>query len=358
MATTVAVAMVFVSVIVELRAFATMQDNNELSRILITPKIEEDSGDDSLPIAFYQVFKQIDGAKVVQHVKGFGGRHESGATYYVIGEDDSGVELGQDYFPVEPAVFEAWKKEPRLGAIVTEETAAELNLKVGALAEVPTSFGPLQIKVVGLSRKALVGHRMAVHFSYLQEFTKDDKFCEFRVYTAPDDFERVAKAIIERTKNTPTPVQAFSGKQFASNWVKRVAMVPTLLGFLGAFLLFTTLLTLSNNTAISIRERRTETATLRVLGFRKRMIVRLLLSESVVVGIVGGLLAVAVTALVLRGGMQLTPGADRLLQKVTLSWFSVGCGLVVSILVPLAGALPAAVAAVRMPLVEALRDTA
>jgi len=356
-AITVAIVMLFVSVVVDLVKFANISSGRTLARILPGPTMSQ-PGVSGLPESLLPMFQKIPGVKLVQRQKLFMGRHESGASYYISGEEDSGIELNRDFFPVEPDVFEAWKREPKLGAIVTEATAQELGLRVGQQAEIPTPYGPLAIKVVGLSYGGPVAHRIAPHFDYIREFTGNDGYCDYRLFAAPADFERVAREVVERTKHSDNPLLAVSDSQITTSWVGRVAMVPALLGFLGAFLAFTTALTLANNRAISVRERRTELATLRVLGYRRRAIMRLVLNESILVGVLGGVLAILVMGLVFRDGVQLTPGSERLLQKVTLTPLAIACGFVLSILIPLAGAVPAAIAAIRMPLVDALRDSA
>ena len=356
MAITVSVVMLFVSVMVELLAFVQLSGERELTRILVFPKIiSPGAGVDGLPLAPDRAEK-IERARV-QRVKTAGGRHPSGATYIVVGEEPSGIELNTDFFPVEPAVFEAWKQERPAGAIVTEATARDLGLEVGEVAEIPTSLGKMRIKVVGLSYNALVGHRIAVHFDYAQEVSGKTDSCGYRVFTAPADFERVARQINEETRNSPMPAQAVSDAHFAASWARKAGLVPALLGFLGLFLVFTTALTLANNSAISIRERRTETATMRVLGYKRGTIVRMLLTEAVLIGVAGGVLAVIVMSLLFSGGVQLTPGSSKLLQAVHIGPTGIVIGLITSILIPLAGALPSALATVRTPLVVALRDS-
>jgi putative ABC transport system permease protein len=359
MAVTVSVVMLFVSVMVELVAFVQISGERELTRILVFPKIiSPGAGVDGLPLTLKANLEKLDGVKVVQRVKTFGGRHPtSGNTYIIVGEEHSGVELNTDFFPVAPDVQEAWKKE-RLGAIVTTATARDLGLEVGETAEIPSSLGKLKIKVVGLSYGALVGHRIAIHFDYAQEYAKQVDSCGYRVFTAPADFARVAREINDTTRNSPMPAQAVSDAHFAASWARKAGLVPALLGFLGMFLVFTTALTLANNSAISIRERRTETATMRVLGYKRSTIIRMLLVEAVLVGVIGGLLAVAVMSLVFSGGVQLTPGSSKLLQAVEIGVPGIICGLIASVVIPLAGALPSALATVRTPLVVALRDSA
>jgi putative ABC transport system permease protein len=350
-AVTAAVVMVFVSVMAELLAFVRKNADREVTRILLMPKMV----DGELPLALGNTLEHIDGVRTVLRYRALGGRHPSGARSVIAGEEPGAFELTQDFFPVTPEAAAAWRDE-KLGAIVTEATARDLNLTVGQVTEVPTPRGALKIKVVGLSRGALVAHRIAVHFDYIQEFAGNPGTCNFRVFTKPADYERVARAIEAQTKNGAMPVHAVSSSRLAQSEAKQAAMVPAVLGFLGLFLIFTTALTLANNAASSIRERRMETASMRVMGYHRRTILRLLLGESVLVGLAGGLVALVVMWLVFRNGVQLTPGEINQIKPVTIGVAGAVAGLLASILVPLVGALPAAVAATRQKLVDALRD--
>jgi putative ABC transport system permease protein len=355
MAVTVAVVMVFVSVLVDLLKFVDAADKRGLTRVMVNPKIGPPGGG-GLPYALLPTLKSIDGAEVVHAFIAFGGRHDSGATYGVFGEEDGSIDVNQDILPVTPEVTEAWKKEP-LGAIVTDVTARELGLEVGKVAEIPTGLGPLQIKVVGLSYKSVVVRRVVIHFKYAQEFVGKADLLTFRVFCKPENYARVAREIAERTAHSPTPAHGINAALAAASWAKQAAIVPALLGFLGIFLVCVTAMTLANSCAIAIRERRTEIATLRVLGFRRGLIVRLLLGETLVVGIAGGLVAVAATWFLFQGA-HLIPASTQLSRPIAITPVVMLIGLFTAIAIPLAGAFPSARAAVRAPLVEALRDTA
>ncbi|MBA3454229.1 MAG: hypothetical protein H0T42_14145, partial [Deltaproteobacteria bacterium] len=234
MAFTVAIVVLFTSVVLELVKFARSSSDKAVTRILIWPKLSGGAGND-LPMAWYPMFQKIDGVKVVQCQKFMFGRIPNGPTYIISGEEESGVDLNRDIFPVEQDVFEAWKKERPLGAIVTETTAKELNLQIGQVTEVPTGFGPLKLKIVGFSKGGLVARRIAPHFDYLQQFAGNSGTCIYRLFVAPSDYERVARAVLEQTKNSPTPAQAMSDAQLSESWARSVSAVPTLLGFLGLF---------------------------------------------------------------------------------------------------------------------------
>jgi putative ABC transport system permease protein len=63
--------------------------------------------------------------------------------------------------------------------------------------------------------------------------------------------------------------------------------------------LFTTLLVCANTMAMSIRERTREVAVLRTLGFTRGSILKLLLSESIVISLIGGLLGITLGTVVI-----------------------------------------------------------
>jgi ABC-type antimicrobial peptide transport system permease subunit len=354
---TVGVVIVFVSMMLGIMSFTRTYSEGQLERLMVAPKIESPVPpfSDGLPPSLKTSLEQIPGVKVAQRKFILRGKHSNGATYMIAGEEASGVELNKDIYPLDASVVEAWKNERPMGAIVTEATARALNLEVGETAEVSTSANkPLSIKIVGIAKGGIFPNVIAVHYDYLTEFAKAQT-CGYRIFISPDSFAGVVDAIQEQTKNSATPAQAISSERLRARMAKNAGMIPAVLGFLGLFLVLTAALTLANNTGIAIRERRVEIATLRVLGYHARTIIQLLVSEAILVGLIGGIIAAAVVLFVFGDGFGF---ATKLLPTAPLSMIAIGAGLLVSITIPMIGALPSAVAAVRRPLVEGLRETA
>ncbi len=69
---------------------------------------------------------------------------------------------------------------------------------------------------------------------------------------------------------------------------------------MGIVVVFTIGLVAANTAAMSIRERRTEIAVLRSIGFPERTILSMLLAESLIIALVGGLLGCGTAYLLLR----------------------------------------------------------
>jgi putative ABC transport system permease protein len=98
-------------------------------------------------------------------------------------------------------------------------------------------------------------------------------------------------------------------KEFADQFMAMMGNIKLLIASLGTIVLIIMILMTANTVAMSARERVTEVAVLRTLGFTAGQIVFLVLAESVLVSL-AGLLLPLVTALVLFNGLKLSPAAQ------------------------------------------------
>jgi putative ABC transport system permease protein len=91
-----------------------------------------------------------------------------------------------------------------------------------------------------------------------------------------------------------------------------------LLNGIGVAVTFTILLVVANTMSIAVRERRTEIAVLKTLGFTSRQVMGLVVAESVLIGVMGGALGIGGA----QGMMWLlthTPGIQDALSGIGLS---------------------------------------
>ncbi|MGZ5277358.1 MAG: ABC transporter permease, partial [Caldimonas sp.] len=136
-----------------------------------------------------------------------------------------------------------------------------------------------------------------------------------------------------------------------ASWMKQLADIGLIVGsIMGA--VFFTLLLLSGNTMMqAVRERTGELAVLKTIGFSNLSVLAMVLAESVLLLVLGGVLGLAIASLLIpvvsagSGGMLNLPvvGAD--------SWL---LGLALMVLIgTLVGSLPAW-SAMRLNIVDAL----
>jgi putative ABC transport system permease protein len=135
--------------------------------------------------------------------------------------------------------------------------------------------------------------------------------------------------------------------------------VKTLIGSIGLATAFALVLITSNTLAMGARERRGETAVLRVLGFGRRAIFGVLLAEAALYGVLGaiaGMALVRVFSVVIGTLMDKTQfqGLGQLLRpdlQSDLTVLLLGVTLAVA-----SGAVPALTLS-RRPVVQLLRET-
>jgi putative ABC transport system permease protein len=119
---------------------------------------------------------------------------------------------------------------------------------------------------------------------------------------------------------------------------------------MGIVVVFTIGLVAANTAAMSIRERRTEIAVLRSIGFPARTVLSMLLAESLIIALTGGLLGCGAAYLLLKLiTIQGVIGAIQMPATVLLAT------LVIAALIGILSAIVPAAAAARSNIVDILR---
>ena len=166
---------------------------------------------------------------------------------------------------------------------------------------------------------------------------------------SPDESLRVARAIDAAFANSTGETRTQTESAFAAAFVKQMGNIEFLILAIGSIVFFTLLLVSGNTMAIAVRERMSELAVLKAIGYSDRFVLGLVLAESLVIALVGGglglWLAHGLVAKDLTRGILLMylPGS-AVVAGVAVA---VGTGL-------LAGLLPA-FSAMRLSVVDAIR---
>ncbi len=83
----------------------------------------------------------------------------------------------------------------------------------------------------------------------------------------PDDSPRIAKAIDDEFANSPYETKTQTESAFAAGWVKQFGNIQRLILSIGIVVFFTLLLVTGNTMAISVRERTSELAVFKAIGY-------------------------------------------------------------------------------------------
>src|SRR5438094_7929185 len=101
-------------------------------------------------------------------------------------------------------------------------------------------------------------------------------------------------------RNSPQPTKTESEKAFQLSFIAMLGNVKAFILSICAAVVFAILLVAANTMAMSIRERTREVAMLKTLGFTRASVLSLFVGEAVALSVAGGLLGVAIAALLTK----------------------------------------------------------
>src|SRR6267378_705249 len=115
----------------------------------------------------------------------------------------------------------------------------------------------------------------------------------------------MTKAIDAEFANSPFETTTQTESAFAANWVKQFGNIQFLIVSIGSVVFFTLLLVTGNTMAISVRERTSELAVFKAIGFSDRAVLLFVLAEALAIAVFGGLLGIVLAPSMLLFGLGL-----------------------------------------------------
>lgn len=322
---------------------------------------------DTLPQSLNTRIAGIDGVSEVAYANWFGGAYQDAHNQVFT------FAVGPDYLGLYPEVTisaEARKKfdDTRIGLLVGDKLAEKYGWKVGQKIPLMSGIFPRQdgsktwpFEIVGIMHPAegadggnMLQVAALMHWKYFDESTPYNRG-EVGWYVSRvadvDDSARVAKAIDALSANSDHETRTRSEQAALAAQVKQVADVGLIVGSIMGAVFFTLLLLTGNTMAQAVRERTSELAVLKTLGFSNRSVLFIVLAESMLLVVIGGVVGVGLVA-VLSPALGAASGGTINLPAVGMSSWILGVALMLGIGL-LVGALPA-LRAMRLNMVDAL----
>ena len=318
-----------------------------------------------LPVSYAQRIASTPGVDGVAHATWFGGYYQDQRNQFMqipVQPDD--------YFGLYPELrmppeqYEAWKRN-RTGAVVGKALADTYGFKVGDRVPIRGTIWPkkdgsmlweFDIESIFTTDDPRGNTAfMAFHYDYFDEARRFGQglvgWYILRVAKGADPVE-VANAIDTEFANSPNETETSTEAAFGQSFAKQFGNIALIITLILGAVFFTLLLVAGNTMSQSVRERIPELAVLKTVGFRDSTLLGIVLSESVLVMMIGGVLGIGFGWLAAQvigqqiaaftgGGVFLTPVA--LLVAVALM---IGAGIA-------AGLFPA-LKAMRLSIVDAL----
>ena len=256
--------------------------------------------------------------------------------------------------------------EDRTGCIVGDGLAKKYAWKVGDRIVIQPgipNYGsqdyPFTIRgIYKAGSSAIDNQSMLFHWKYVDE--RSDVKGQVGWYVAevanPDQAAQVAMAIDQKFANSPYETKTDTEQQFSASFASMLGNLNLLLGSVALAVVLSTLFVAGNTMAMSVRERTTEIAVMRTLGFPASTVFLLVVGEGLVVSVIGGALGALLARVVING--EFLGLAGGFIPAFGVTNWNVVVGLGLSVLIGLLAALIPATMASRLKIVDALRRVA
>ena len=319
-----------------------------------------------VPGTYGQKIRSLEGIKQVTFANWFGAYYQEPKNQFpnMAVDAETWFQMYPE-FTVPPDQMKAWLAD-RQGAIIGSTLANRFNWKVGDRVPLQATIfarpdgRAWEFNISGIYDSPIKGTdktQLFFHWNYLNEAVRNTQFAnQVGWYVVkvnnPDESPVVAKKIDEMFANSPTETKTDSEKNFVAGWAKQIGNISLMTQLIAAAAIFMMLLVTANTMAQSIRERTSELAVLKTLGYGDGRVLSMVLMESCVLALVGGIAGLAVSYTLV------TIGGDPTGAFLPQFFFPIP-DLVIGVLMVIglgfaAGAVPA-LQAQRLKIVDALR---
>ena len=318
-----------------------------------------------LPYSLQQQLESTPGVKQATYAAWFGGIYQGQRNFF------PRFSVGPGYFDMYPeyempkeqmAAFEA----DRTGAVVGKALADRFGWKIGDTIPLqatifPNRDGsndwPLTLRGVFTlkdSKRKGEENQLMFHWKYFDEANQyvngQVGWYMVRLDNA-DHATRVARSIDALSENSDRETKTQTEQAFNQSFAKQFADIGLIVTAIMAAVFFTLLLLTGNTMAQAVRERIPELAVLKTLGFTNGTVLVLVLVESVLLIVLGGVLGMGLASVMIPVVSGASNGMIALPSIPAQTW-ALGLSLMVAIGL-IVGALPAT-RAMRLKIVDAL----
>lgn len=330
-------------------------------RLVVTSRL---SITQSLPTSLLPQIEAVPGVKRATYAMWFGGIYRDPNDFF------ANYSVAPNYFDVyreyevPPEQMKAFQAN-RTGAIVGASLAQKHGWKIGDTIPLQATIFPRggsndwPLQLSGIfhikdSKRKGEEAQLMLHWKYFDEsndFIKSQVSWYTVQLTNSSQAVRVAKAIDALSENSDHETKSQTEQAFNQAFAKQFADIGLIVTAIMSAVFFTLLLLTGNTMAQAVRERIPELAVLKTLGFTDRTVLVLVLAESILLVLIGGLIGLALAAVLMPGVSAKSNGMIQLPNVFGQTW-AVGIGLALAIGI-VVGVLPA-LRAQRLKIVDAL----
>lgn len=292
------------------RAFNSGQENAQADRLVVVNKINMAQ---QLPVSYFSRVALLEGVREVTHFNWFGGYFQDPKNFLVTFavEPDSYLKLYDSDFVFEPQARQAFVRE-RTGALVGERMMTKWGWKVGDQIPISSNIffkkdgsNTWDLKIVGTFTGRTAQNDtnlMLIRYDYFDEtrsLMKDLVGWLVLRTVSPNLNDKVAKTIDATFANSSYETTTDTEKAFSKAFAAQFGNIALIVGLVVGAAFITILMIVGNTMVMTIRERTREIAVFKTLGFPGPRILRMVLGESILLALIGGVPGIALAGLVI-----------------------------------------------------------
>lgn len=316
-----------------------------------------------LPESYLQQIRATPGVVDACHQTWFGGVYQDPKNFFMQTPVDPECILRMyPEFKLPEAQKKAWLAD-RQGAIVGRATAEKYGWKVGDRIPIQATIWRKkdnslnwEFNLDGIYTGAEEGTDETQFFFHYKYFDESRLFGSgsvgwyvIRIADA-SKAAQIAQALDRQFANSPAETKTTTEKAFVQAFANQVGNIALIVRSIIAMAFFIILLVTANTMAESVRERTSELAVLKTLGFSDGRVLVLVLVESCLVAGVGGLLGLGLAGLL----VPRIPTAN-MLPNLFVPTSSLGLGVALVLGLGVVSGIFPALGAMRLRIVDALR---
>lgn len=248
----------------------------------------------SLPLAHEQKLRQIPGVLDVCKLQWIGAYYKDKRNFF------ANFAVDHDHFP---SVFSDVKLDPkqladfqadRQGAVVGTELAKRFKWKIGDRVTLKRQIFPMdpEVTIRGIYEHPVNNAAFYFHMDYFQEAMHNwGQVGTFWLKIKdPKQMAAISQQVDAMFKNSDYPTETYTEKQFQQSFLSMMGNVKLLFTAVSTCAVFMVVLLAAITMSMSARERVTEIAVLKAIGFEKPLILTILLVEFLMLTLLGGAL--------------------------------------------------------------------
>ena len=333
-------------------------------RLQVSPKF---SIIDPLIISQMREIERVPGVEAVTHADWFGGVYQDSSNFFPkFPVSPKGYFDLYSELVIDPEQLEAFQNT-RTGAVAPAGLAARFGWKVGDRIPIEGDIYPMgdgsrawEFDLVGTylfgdRRDETGGGMFLFHYDFFDEakaFGQGNVGWFIVRVEDPEQAPEIASAIDTLFENSVNPTRTATEDEAQREFAKQQGDIGLMTTGILAAVFFTILLLTGNTMAQSLRERIPELAVLKTFGFTDGAVGLLVLTEAVLLCLVGGALGVGLGTVTM---VVIEPGLRQFFGLIEVTWTVVASALGIALLLGLVvGSVPA-LAARRLSIVDALR---